>query len=165
MEELLTRFCAVGEQARPWLCAPWSAGAWVYYSDGRVVVRVPHNATKHERIAALDFDPAAKMFADHFSDGGEFVVLPKLNEPAICGLCEGERVHDGSECFVCCGTGHQQEAVPMFDAPWSDYYVWLFGQLPQVRIRAPKPSPNPEKPFPAPLIFDGGQGLLMPRRA
>lgn len=163
MPDLLMRFCACPAHDSVYLHAPWMWEGWVYYSDRRVVVRVPFNEAKHASVANLGRNPAAQVFAGRFDDGGPFVVLPKFNEPAICAACEGSREYDGDECFVCGGAGHDQEAVPMFDVPWSSYYLWLLSQLPQARIR--DPEFNPKKPRPAEILFDGGQALLMPRRA
>lgn len=40
---ILRAFCATGERAevRPTLAAPWRDGAWVYATDGLILVRAP----------------------------------------------------------------------------------------------------------------------------
>ena len=79
----------------------------------------------------------------------------------MCSCCKGRREIDADECADCGGTGYENTGIPMFGLSWSSGYLWLLAQLPSARVRDPLPSDKWSRPA-MEVLFDGGQGLLMP---
>lgn len=87
----LQRFCAISDDDRAYLNAPWPHKGWMYASNGHIIVRVPapdHAAT----VAAHDIaERAAGIFAKCEAEGHAPLPL---------------RLDLGQKCTVCRGTGH-----------------------------------------------------------
>ena len=158
----LRPFCANEWEMRVGLQKPWRDGAWVYATNGHLVVRVPAESIQDAPLRDVN-QPAnpPKMFAD-FLDGmeGEFLLMPPLPADVVCDFCDGGGADDdGDECPECFGTKHAFTYFSMGDSGYNLHYLHLLSGLPQARIRTQGTKTA------AALIFDGGQALLMPMRA
>ena len=113
-------------------------------------------------------------------DGGSFMHGHYSYECKNCEDSAGgagwERLYDDTHakqphevqrpCMECSGNGYPtggSETITLGEAIYEPAYLALFAGLPQVRVRPGDPC-TVEKAGPAAFIFDGGQGLLMPRR-
>lgn len=158
----LRPFCANKYEVRTGLHKPWRDGAWVYATNGHMVVRVPANiqdAPLRDSVTQPKNPP--DMFSK-FLDGmeGEFLLMPPLPDDVVCTFCDGGgAADDGDECPECFGTKHAFTYFSLGDSGYNLHYLHLLSALPQVRIRAQGTKTA------AALIFDGGQALLMPMRA
>ena len=157
----LRPFCANEFEVRIGLHKPWRDGAWVYATNGHMVVRVPANTQDAPpRNSATQPKNPPEMFSK-FLDGmeGDFLLLPPLPADVVCDFCGGGgAADDGDECPECFGTEHAFTYFALGDAGYNLHYLHLFSALPQVRIRTQGTKTA------AALIFDGGQALLMPMR-
>ena len=162
----LHRFCGGAFEPRKWLRGPWREDRWVYYSDGCVVVREQHIATKHEGVPVMSVGGrGAGLFAKHFDQDVAFVLLPEVPAPDECPDCSGKGgIEHWGKCLMCCGRGELARSINRFGMWWDGVYLHRIGQLPAVRGRWID-NGNAAKPRAMELLFDGGQALLMPRTA
>lgn len=214
--EVLARFCANENDLREYLRAPWRNGAWVYATNGHIIIRVPSEAAPE--VAECDRAPSkvGAMFAAHFTESAEFLLMPEL--PALfdcpscegagriratkcnhcegeggftrlglwydCKNCEGDPAGDGwvscldfenpadavvRVCTECDGLGHRMHKhgiTQIGEGTYSPVYLHWIAALPQARVMpgdAPTAS-NSKTCKPLAFLFDGGQGLLQPRK-
>ena len=108
-------------------------------------------------------------------DDGEF---DHGNHTYTCKNCEDSKIgpgyidsdeDDGKEmsCADCRGHGkyaERYESVEVLGALLDPIYAWWMSLLPQVRVRNSARSPE-DTATPVAFIFDGGQALVMTRRA
>lgn len=162
----LHKFCASKHHSREWLRKPWREGEWVYYSDGRIIVRERHNVDKHGGVAVLEVGGRGSgMFEKHFDRDVAFVLMPPTATPTACEECNGSGGFEHwGDCFYCYGKGEVADSINRFGLWWDGVYLHRLGQLPAVRARWID-NGNEQKPRAMELLFDGGQGLLMPRTA
>ena len=163
MSIYLRHFCANKYEVRVGLRKPWRDGAWVYATNGHMIVRVPANV---QDAPLRDSETQPKNPPDMFSkflDGmdGEFLLMPPLPEDVPCPTCAGtgeidEGIYGTDECPSCFATKHSFTYFELGDAGYNLHYLHLMAMLPEVRIRTQGPKTA------AALIFDGGQALLMP---
>ena len=159
----LRPFCANKYEIRTGLHKPWRDGAWVYATNGHMMVRVPAESLQDAplRDAASQPANAPTMFRTLLENmSGEFLLMPPLPDDLVCDFCDGGGADDdGDECPECFGTKHAFTYFALGDSGFNLHYLHLLAALPQARIRT-----QSEK-VAAALIFDGGQALLMPMRA
>lgn len=159
----LRPFCANEWEDRIGLQKPWRDGAWVYATNGHMVVRVPANSVQDAPLRDAASQPAnpPKMFAElHDGMEGEFLLMPPLPADVVCDFCDGGgAADDGDECPKCFGTKHAFTYFTLGDSGFNLHYLHLLSALPQVRIRTQGTKTA------GALIFDGGQALLMPMRS
>lgn len=97
---------------------------------------------------------------DGYSDHGRHEYKCKECEGA--GLLDADEDTDGAamhDCPECGGEGFHHVAVPVGDAAYSSVYLQMLKALPNAVICTNGPHTG------AHFTFDGGEGLLMPRRA
>ena len=162
----LQPFCANEWEPRIGLHTAWRDGAWVYSTNGHMIVRAPAESVQDAPLRSPDQpkNPPA-MFAKWVDDQpGEFLLMPPLPEAVLCPSCDGTGVwvddEDGTkdQCLSCYGTKHAFTRFAMDDTGFNLHYLRLLAALPECRIR------THGKTSPAAVIFNGGQGLLMPMR-
>lgn len=166
----LQQFCSTDE-SRYYLHKPFSRDAFSYATNGHVMVRVP----RRDDIPEVEGAPAAEqIFPSNVSYG--FSPVPAVDLPADtvviekeeCEDCEGAgHEHDcpdcQCECFNCGGKGFietdkLQVSVGIGAGIYQGKYVALLLGLPNLEL-GPISATNPLH-----FRFDGGEGLLMPRR-
>ncbi len=145
---LLEKFCLPKDRK---LARPFVIGGYTYASNRRVVLRVPiriEGLKKGPPADQLDWDLFKLALAyDHLPALPILVVIP-------CFECRGVGGED------CGDTGRYRCEILMQIGrqAFSDVVLEQLYRLPKVKI-----STNPGDPFgPAPVIFDGGEGLVMP---
>lgn len=170
----LQKFCAVHDP-RNWLEKPFTEGDFTYATNGHILVRVPRldgYPDVHEKmretclkvfatnpqgslVPGLPADPAVKMIkCDVCAGSGE-----------VCDGCGGwnniKRGHE-VDCDECDGTGEVESWGSNFVAVGCAHveprYLRLVKGLPNVMVYV-----NGEEKA-LYFTFDGGDGLLMPRR-
>lgn len=166
----LTLFVATSTQrASLGLTKPWRKGAWVYATNRHMIVRVPAETAPAD---TPEFEPgkqpnnAEAMFDAAFALTDEFMVWPALPTLDVCSWCGGTGVAPSPEeeeddespgsCFLCDGTGYPYDRVEVAGVGFKLHYLVRLAQLPQSRICVTGPNTA------ACVLFDGGQGLLMP---
>ena len=165
----LQPFCADPEWNRA-IAAPWSRDGYTWTTNGIILIRVPlrPEVGDNERCpqivgnsvgANLDKEPAA------------WFDMPDFPAPADgeCEECEGSgwvtprtrwNEYDEQECKTCGGDGRvgQDRPVDIGEACFTDRLLEKLRHLPNVKIGPFGPDEA------ARITFDGGDGLLMPRR-
>ena len=131
----LKPFCS-REVGREYLRQPFSFGEWTYATNGYVMVRVP----RRDDVPENDKVPKLATFEDY--PAFDMRPLPIFDLPVGRGTIE-----------KACSVG-------LAGVPFAKEYIVLLRSLPNVTI--PK---QPHTANPMPFTFDGGQGLLMPRRS
>lgn len=113
-----------------------------------------------------------KRLGEFEHDGHWYDCQTCVDSPAGAGWLDVEADHPRAQprpCDPCDGLGLQRDDTPtrIGDAIYATRYVAMLSDLPSVRIKAGDPASEQWSPQPvaAALIFDGGQALLMPRRA
>jgi hypothetical protein len=151
------------------LFTPWRKGAWVYATNRHMIVRVPAETAPAD---TPDFTPGAHpknaegMFDAAFALTGDFMAWPALPPLEVCSDCKGTGVDpsapedeedDGLRaCLRCDGTGYAYDRIEVAGVGFKLQYLVRLAQLPQSRIFVTGPS------TPSCVVFDGGQGLVMP---
>jgi len=157
----LQRFCANEFELRSGLRRPWRDGAWVYATNGALIVRVPAESVQDAPLCVEGCQPrSAPALFETWLDktDGDFLVMPPLPERAVCSFCSGGGADDdGDECPSCYGTKYEWVRFPLGYTGFNLHYLHELSTLPQVRIRTNGTNA-------AALVFDGGQALLMPMR-
>jgi hypothetical protein len=142
------------------LSTPFSLNGHTYASNGHICVRVPRRPDISENKEAPN---AEKLLPWDFSR----VKFGPLPEPKLlsdeCGWCGGRGyMHQcpdcRCECETCHGSGKLPPRVQIGKAVFFGPYVEWIQALPGLEIGKPKPAD------PLPFRFEGGEGLLMPRR-
>ncbi len=166
----LQPFCG-REITRYYIIKPWSLGEWTYATNGHICIRVPRRADVPEMVD----NPAntVKIFVEHFTAPAFRLFrgadLPEVSADDLkCERCDGRgHMHDCPDCTCECewcdssGTNPHREnrSVGINGVPFAACYVRLIQVLPNLRVStAIKPSD------PMPFTFEGGDGVLMPRR-
>jgi hypothetical protein len=166
----LTLFVAPPTQrASRGLTKPWRKGAWVYATNRHMIVRVPAKAAPAD---TPEFTPgehpnnAEGMFHAAFALTGEFAVWPALPTPRVCSDCNGtgvapsapedEEDDEQRACMLCDGSGYPYDRIEVAGVGFKLNYLVRLAQLPQSRICGTGPNTA------ACVLFDGGEGLLMP---
>lgn len=164
----LQKFCENDrETTRPWSLKPFSIGEWTYATCGRVLVRVPRrddipeNPDANPQVSTL-FDTAPPT---------EFMPAPAIVMPDAdqeeCHACDGRGTeHDcpscQCQCVGCGGTGIEQPwhdvSFEIGEGDFGGKYVAKLRDLPGLKFG------KATKELPMRFAFDGGEGLLMPRR-
>lgn len=162
----LKQFCST-DKLRPYLHEPFSFGEYTYATNGYILIRVPR-LTEYPEVEKAP----AKAAEERFSSRAVYRMQPlpayRFPEPekVKCSGCDGRgHEHDcpdcTCECEDCNGMGWIRERISaalgaaVFDA---EYLSWI-AALPGVIVPT---EPSPTKPMP--FTFDGGEGVLMPRR-
>lgn len=162
----LQPFCANEFELRAGLQHPWRDSAWVYATNGHVIVRAPAESVQDAplRSAGQPNNPPL-MFSTWINDQpGEFLLMPPLPDSEACRWCDGNGFHTHGEggakyeCGQCFGTKHAFTYFALGDSGFNLHYLHMLGALPECRIR------TQGKKNPAAVIFSGGQALLMPMR-
>lgn len=144
----LKKFCEDDDAVRWYLTEPFSEGEYTYATNGHIIVRVPKcvDTQPHEHMAGR----GPKIFADN--PCGELMDIPDLPNPETmkCTECE----HGCAECDN--GWLVKPQRIDLGDSHFQAHYLRLVKSLPNAKI-------SPNGPMnPAPFVFDGGEGLLMP---
>lgn len=165
----LKQFC--GEDVfRPSLQSPFSRGEFTFATDGSVCVRVP----RRDDVGDIKEAPNPEsLFHTHKSNEhralGRFDFPEDIDAKKECTHCKGSRLeHDcpdcSCECEACDGTGEMSAAKNVscsVGGVWfAARYIRRIQTLPNLRI-ASTPKVGKAMHF----VFDGGDGLLMPRTA
>ena len=192
MIELLNRFTANSSDPRGYLRAPFTRGDWTYAMNGRIAVRVPKidgmeilpdkHASKLEVLfESVCFDACIALpplppqeecsmcngtgiaYECEECDGdGEF---EHGSHTYTCKECDGSaQVAYSGEIAVACrhcgGTGKKRmKAINVGRSHFDLFYLHLINGLPGARF-----SPGAGPMDCAWFVFDGGEGVLMPRR-
>jgi len=165
----LQAFCADPDGVRA-IAAPWSRDGFTWATDGHMLIRVPlqPEVGDNERCpqvmgnwlgAILDKEPATWFDIPEFP-------APTDDE---CAECEGRGMvtprtrwneYDEEECKSCGGDGRilETKAVEIGEVCFTDRLLEKLRRLPNVKIGPFGPNEV------ARIAFDGGDGLLMPRR-
>ena len=115
-KDKLTAFCAE-DNTRYAITQPWVKGGYRYYTDGRIVVRVPTADADYE--GELSFPPGEEVFAPHdFNAVTDWRPWPTEEPPTemekcrnckgtgkkICDTCDGDGTTECPECgsFIDC---------------------------------------------------------------
>lgn len=165
----LTPFVSTAAQAgRLGLQTPWRDGAWVYATNRHMIVRVPTNqaaADTPERDSAEHPNNVAAMFDSAFALVGGFFLFPPLPALQKCPECLGTGLDTAADpagsatpwaCPRCMSTGHAFDRFEICGVGYKLHYLHCMAQLPQARISTNGPHAA------ARVLFDGGQGLVMP---
>ena len=172
-KEDLKRFCDT-EGYRHTLAEPWSTEKHTYASNGHIIIRVPRMADVPERSNAPKID--GTLLGEAFEYGPEkWYPIPKITAPKEqeCPSCKGSgeitKCHEcGCElpirdgvCSDCDGTGYilKHISVEVAGALFSDVYLYDIGRLEGAEI-APRGAMESAR-----FRFNGGDGLLMPRKS
>ncbi|MCL2076306.1 MAG: hypothetical protein FWH15_07710 [Betaproteobacteria bacterium] len=186
--EQLTKFCATGD-IRFYLNEPFMTEGYAIATDSSILIR-----TKEFEREYPDKHEKMKKNINEMIEKQQSLCLPLLPIPELspvekcpdcggtgktedekCDECDGDgefaRGGYNYECQNCDGTGkidiycgkcrgggYVIQSVPVGDACFSNRYLALIAELPNARI-----APN-GKDEAAYFTFDGGDGLLMPRR-
>ena len=182
----LKPFCAV-DDIRDYLNAPFVLDGHTAATNGHILIRVPGvaadvNQSPPEKLV----EGIRKMFAGQH---GNAVPLPSLPKPKKCKTCLGTGWLENGDCDDCngngtfmhgrheydceecggtgkvgrqqcgaygCNAGIEREFVKIGPASFDAHYLRMIAALPNARISVT------EKFGPAWIVFDGGDGLLMP---
>lgn len=190
---LLQKFCASRYDGREYLRKPILRGDHVYATNGHIMIRVPKGGLVAAELAypkglAEMFDKAKSGLVPW-----QFVDLPPLPPLKACAFCggsgkayqcpscdgEGYFIRDDEDCAKCGGSGQVTEENPhgqvecgncagygnefnirveAGNAGYADIYLHMIADLPGLEFA----SRGEEAAY---FTFDGGDGLLMPRRA
>ncbi len=154
----LQRFCANVFETRVGLQTPWRDGAWVYATNGHMIVRTPAASVQDAPLRVEGQPRNAPFLFELWFDKpeGDFLVMPPLPQEQQCSFCSGGGSDDdGDECPRCFGTKYEWTRFALGDTGFNLHYLHELSTLPQVRIRTNGINA-------AALVFDGGQALLMP---
>ncbi len=159
----LRKFCGDPERK---IGKPFSRGEFTYAVNGHIGVRVPRLADVPEDDKA----PAAELIF-RFDDVEFFPVEPPTLPPTEmvdCPACHGRgSEHDCPDCTCRCGKCNgateidisRETSASVGGVPFNVAYLRLMFDLPDLML--PK-SVHPTNPLR--FKFDGGHGLIMPRR-
>lgn len=159
-EEFLKPFC---DPIRNLITTPFSQAGWTWATNGRLIIRIPHDPAIPERFDAPKVAPvwaAYKVDDQTVWEPLAPVPLPKIDP---CPHCEGTGLHycepcdTGHDCAKCKATG---EVARKVFRKVGDRILWLdtirpLSSLEGIEI-APAIGVGPE---PMPFRFKGGCGL------
>ena len=192
MTELLNRFTANSSDPREYMRAPFTRGDWTYATNGHIAVRVP-KIDGMEILPDKHIPKLEGLFESVCFDACiALPPLPPQEECSMCsgtGItyeceeCEGDgefengshtytcKECDGSgqveysggiavACRHCGGTGKKLvKTINVGRSHFDLFYLHLINGLPGARF-----SPGAGPMDYAWFVFDGGEGVLMPRR-
>ncbi len=162
----LKKYCDDPKNGRYQLSEPWSDDKYTYASNGHILVRVPKFSDSSKRkdsptgLGKKSFDEIFK--AEPVKWFSIPTVHPKHQD---CEDCNGKgkfKYHGETvQCEECDGKGKylRHISVDIGGVAFSDVYLSWIAELPNSTIGPFKVDE------PARFKFDGGEGLLMPRRA
>lgn len=162
----LQSFCCKADD-REFTQRPFRVGDWVFATTGAILVRVPAESApdvapmEQVRVPTNCAALVEKWEHQPAQAVGYVPPLQPLTECRACsgtGWIEGPASTDRDPCTYCCGLGHGTSAVEIAGIPFENVYLHKIAALPNVTLRVHGPSD------PMVFTFDGGVGLLMPRR-
>lgn len=194
MIELLNRFAANSSDPREYMRAPFTRGKWTYAMNGHIAVRVPKidgmeilpdkHAPKLEGLfESVCLDACTCIGLASLPPQEECSMCNGTGIAYECEECDGDgefehgshtytcRECDGSgqvaygggidiACRHCDGTGVTRRKLMKVGGSHFDlFYLHLINGLPGARF-----SPGAGPMDCAWFVFDGGEGVLMPRR-
>ena len=164
----LSQFCS-REEMRAYLLKPASQGDWTYATNGHIMVRVPRLVAVPE-VEHFPYKQCVKMFTDFSLT--EPIPLGQYDWPEQteddCTHCDGRgKEHDCPACECTCEWCDGAGIAPAMDnisaeisgIPFQAKYIKMLAALPSIEVPAKVHPSNP-----MPFRFEGGQGLLMPRK-
>lgn len=171
----LQSFCSHGDDAiRYDTHKPFVFDGWLYATDCRICIRVPTTDPttdgKYPRADRL-FTPFAGTFTPlpeiqacescRFAPGPHKETCDGCGGDGMCDRCPCEKPHT---CGVCQGTGQEEtycdcrvEILPGLDV--EGRYYGMLKTLPGAKIGHHGTETDPIR-----IVFDGGEGLLMPMK-
>jgi hypothetical protein len=144
------------------LSVPFSLNGHTYATNGHIIVRVAQRPAVPENKEAPNIEKLERLPWD-FSRV-KFGPLPECGPlDDKCLACAGtgheHRCPDcRCECKFCDGSGKRRPIVRIGKVAFNGQYVEWMRALPGLEIGKPRRS------RPLPFRFEGGEGLLMPRR-
>lgn len=137
------------------ISAPFSDATYTYATNGHIVIRVPLRAD----VPASDFAPKCDRLFQQFATGDrEWLQIPDLPEAIMqpCIYCD---TNDPDPCIECHDTliCERPVSVEIGGSHFARKYLAMIKALPNCVI-----APNGLDA--AWFKFDGGDGLLMPRK-
>lgn len=162
----LQSFCCKADE-REFTQRPFRVGDWVFATTGAILVRVPASAAPD--VGPLDrghvpTNCAALVEKWEHQPAQAVGHVPPLKPLTKCQACSGTGWFGSSDdddrdpCRRCGGLGHDRSAVDIAGIPFENVYLHKIAAPPNVTLRVHGPSD------PMVFTFDGGVGLLMPRR-
>ena len=172
-KEDLQRFCDT-EGFRHTLETPWSTEKFTYASNGHIIVRVPRIADVPERSNAPKIEGTCVGESFNY-DPEKWYPIPKIETPKFteCSTCKGSgeitQCHEcgctlpikEGICTDCDGSGNilKHSSVEVGGSLFSNVYLYDIGRLERAEI-APRGAMESAR-----FRFEGGDGLLMPRKS
>lgn len=162
MIDLQSFCCKVDE--REFTQRPFRVGDWVFATTGAILVRVPaESAPDVAPLAQVRVPPNCAALVKKWEHQPAWAVghVPPLRPLAKCAACGGSGWYDesdGDPCLWCYGLGYDRCKVDIAGIPFENVYLHKIAPLPNVLLRVHGPTD------PMVFTFDGGVGLLMPRR-
>ena len=166
----LTTFCAEPTD-RPMFAKPFSFGEYTYATDGRLAVRISRVPTigVHDETGAMCEALFAKVQPCEFKAAPtiKFPHRAKSSEDGKCEKCDGSGLlHKCPSCQCRCrdceGTGKEaiwhEVSFELKGVHFAGRYLFLLKDLPGLKFGVPSAAE------PLRFSFDGGDGLLMPKR-
>jgi hypothetical protein len=194
LSEILAKFVSDSQDCRDHLKRPFIIGEYIYASNGHIAVRIPKQegieAAIHDKVPQIEQLFTDNIQCKFLK---ALVTLPSPIDCNFCGgsgtvykcpACDGEgdfdhhdynyacktcdetgdvdvgKQTDKRDCFQCDGTGHKPQRVKVGKTGFDSRYLSIIFALPGVQF-APHPDDNTKTGY---FKFDGGEGLIMPRR-
>jgi len=166
-DQILHAFCQGTE--RKDLADPFNAGEFTYATNGAVAVRVPRDARYDRDVSDWVAKSIQKIFETSGNPETRMVpARPYVDQVRTCTACDGRgKEHKCPSCECVCAVC-KGKPVPV---DISQVSLDVFGEIVDARfykLAAALPGAQitrgAEKMQPIPFAFDGGTGLLMPRK-
>lgn len=168
--KLLQTFCSTDDM-RLGLQSPLTINGYTYATDGRIIIKVPAidgvpETTKEILIARICAEFSGVKNTGRFlpvppPDGNCSTCLGLKKIACVFCDCCGWKIDLATDipCLDCegSGKGYNDKQVPFEDHELNPIYLRKLLTLPNCKIASNLDSNNPVS-----IMFDGGQGLLMP---